>query len=188
MATLPHTTDDVTFDAALRGLADQARTRYAGEEKRLAKALVIALNHGVTFLPDGTALVQSQSDAEIVYEVRHGQCDCKDASRAPEGRCKHRWATCLVRKAQKQRAAEAAAHTYYATLYRNDTDDTGVQGTAQSLPQRGWMFRNLDDSWVVASADHAHLVLGGREGIASAKRQEEEAAGGLAAIVCGYGT
>jgi len=36
---------------------------------------VIALNGGVTLQADGTALVRSQRDADIQYQV-NGHCDC----------------------------------------------------------------------------------------------------------------
>jgi hypothetical protein len=146
MATIPDTTapvNTVQFDTALRGLAERARTRYAGEAARIERGLVIALNGGVTLHVDGTARVQSASDPEVVYTV-NGHCDCPDASRALGARCKHRWAACLVK-----RAVQAAA--YYTTT-------TETQG----------------------------LVLGGHRATADAKRAEEEAAGGLVAIICGY--
>ena len=145
MTTVAHTDHTVQFDHALRTLADQARTRYAGEAARLDRGLVIALNGGVTLHADGSAEVASCSNAEVVYHVDGGVCDCPDFPRAPEGRCKHRWAKCLVK-----RATQAAA--YYTTT-------TDAQG----------------------------LVLGGHKATADAKRAEEEAAGGLPALICGYG-
>jgi hypothetical protein len=144
MATIPQTLTTVQFDTALRTLADQARTRYAGEAARIDRALVIALNGGVTLHADGTASVQSCSNADVVYHVAAGICDCPDFARAPGGRCKHRFSVCLVKKAQK-------AAAYYTTT-------TDTQG----------------------------LVCGGHRATADAKRAEEEAAGGLVAIVCGY--
>lgn len=89
----------VEFDAALRSLAARAATRYPGETDRLGRGLVLALNGHVTLLPDSQADVQSGSNPEIVYHITHGQCDCQDASRAPDGRCKHLFAAVLVRRA-----------------------------------------------------------------------------------------
>ena len=131
-------------DTTLRQLAAQAATRYAGEKARIDRGLVLALNGHVTVHADGTARVQSGTDAEVVYTV-NGHCDCPDSSRAPEGRCKHRWAKCLVKRAMQ-------AAQYY-------TSTTPAQG----------------------------LVLGGHKATADAKRAEEEAAGGLVALICGYG-
>jgi hypothetical protein len=130
-------------DTTLRQLAAQATTRYAGEKARIDRGLVLALNDHVTLHADGTASVQSGTDAEIVYTV-NGHCDCPDVARAPEGRCKHRWAKCLVK-----RAHQAAAY------YTSTTDSQG-------------------------------LVLGGHKATADAKRAEEEAAGGLVAILCNH--
>lgn len=115
MVIMTEATRTVQFDAALRTLAGQARTRYAGEHARIDRALVIALNGGVTLTPDGSAAVQSSANAEVTYHVHQGVCDCPDFPRAPEGRCKHRYAACLVRKALK-------ATAYYATT----TDRQGL--------------------------------------------------------------
>ena len=131
-------------DTTLRQLAQQATARYAGDQARIDRGLVLALNGNVTLHADGTASVQSGTDAEIVYTV-NGHCDCPDAQRAPEGRCKHRWAKTFVKRAQQ-------SDEYYTSI-------TPAQG----------------------------LVLGGNRAIADGKRAEEDAAGGLVAIVCGYG-
>ena len=165
-------------DTTLRQLAAKATERYAGEAVRLNKGLTIALNHGVTFLPDGTALVKSQRDAEVVYEVKAGRCDCSDAERAPEFRCKHRWAACFSKKATAQMPKPL---TYYATYYT--TEETWLQGTATYLDARGWVFRDEDDSIVIAYADHASLVLGGRVDLLA---EADRADGDLVRKVCGY--
>jgi hypothetical protein len=179
MHNVAQTVTTVQFDTALRAMADRARTRYAGEAARIDRGLVIALNGGVTLHQDGTASVQSCSNAEVVYTV-HGHCDCPDASRAPEGRCKHRWAKCLVKRAQQQVAEDRARNTYYATYYLDD--DTTYQGTAQYLDGQGWVFRSAADDYTVAYADHASLVLGGNVAILEAQRVAD---GNLAAKVCG---
>lgn len=167
------------FDNALRAAAARACTRYAGEAARIERGLVLALNGAVTLHADGTASVQSASDTEIVYTV-NGHCDCPDAARAPEGRCKHRWAKVLVKKAQ---AALDARPRYYATYYA--PDGTAHPGIATAT-EMGWLFIGDAREEPLYAAPQA-LVLGGNCAIADAKRAEEEAAGGLAAIVCGYG-
>ena len=98
MSHVHETSSTVQFDTTLRQLAAQATTRYAGEKARIDRGLVLALNGHVTLHADGTASVQSGTDAEVVYTV-NGHCDCPDVARAPEGRCKHRWAKCLVKRA-----------------------------------------------------------------------------------------
>ena len=99
MSTVAQPQTHSNLDDHLYALAAQARARYAGEHARIDRGLVIALNGGVTVHADGTADVQSASDPEIVYHVAHGTCDCPDFQRAPDGRCKHRYAVCLVKKA-----------------------------------------------------------------------------------------
>lgn len=132
MATsIPQPLTTIEFDTALRTLATRAHSRYAGESARIDKGLVLALNGHVTLCPDGTALVRSERDPEVTYRVAHSICDCPDGTRAPEGRCKHRYAVCLVRKAQ------ALGPTWYATYVR-DTRAL-LHGTAVYTPQ-GWAF------------------------------------------------
>src|SRR5262245_6321168 len=175
------TVNTVQFDAALRALAARARARYAGEAARLDRGLVIALNGGATLHADGTASVQSASDPEIVYHV-NGRCDCRDAERAPEFRCKHTWAKCLVKRAQQQVADEQAAQTYYATYIT--PDGLVLQGTAQWMPADGWLFIDAETAHAYLTQRAAALTLGGRVDILEAQR---EADGDLVRKVCGYG-
>ncbi len=121
----------VQYDAALHTLAAQATTRYAGEHLRIAKGLVIALNHGATLQADGTALVQSQSEPEIVYAV-NGHCDCRDATHgAPDGRCKHRWAKALTTRALALAAAPVETiSTLTEQLFGPQTAAAAAQRTA----------------------------------------------------------
>jgi len=165
-------------DTTLRQLAAQATTRYAGEKARIDRGLVLALNGHVTVNADGSADVLSGSGAEVAYHVAHGTCDCPDFTRAPDGRCKHVWAKCLIKRAQAQMPKPV---TYYATYYTSE--ETWLQGTATYLENRGWVFRDDDDSIVIAYADHASLVLGGRVDLLAAA---DKADGNLAAKVCGY--
>lgn len=176
MTTVAHTDQTVQFDTALRALALAARTRYAGEAVRIEKALVIALNHGVTILPDGTALVTSQSDPEVMYEVRNGVCDCPDFSRAPDGRCKHRFSVCLVKKALK---SEANAQRYFATYYPPSGEM--VSGIAEHTAN-GWLFigdEGEEPQYVASQA----LCLGGNVQIANAQQVKD---GNRVAAICGY--
>jgi hypothetical protein len=115
--SVAHTQSVVQFDAALRALADQARTRYPGEAARLDRGLVLALNGHVTLAENGHAFVRSGSDPEVRYVVMR-TCDCPDVERAPDGRCKHRWAASLVRKARASLATATAptaapVHAYH---------------------------------------------------------------------------
>jgi hypothetical protein len=69
-------------------------------------------------------------------------------------------------------------YAYYGELY----------GTAELLNGTGYLFRaeGARKATLVSYKDGA-LVLLGRVDIADAKRAEEEAAGGRAALVCGVG-
>jgi hypothetical protein len=173
--------ETIQFDNALRDLAERARTRYAGETARIDRGLCLALNGHVTLHQDGTASVQSGRDAEVVYTV-NGHCDCPDATRAPEGRCKHVWARCFVRKAHKQIEEDRAANTYYATYYAEH--GLAYQGIAQYIPGQGWVFQSDEDDFTLTYADHASLVLGGRVDILEAQRAAD---GSLVEKVC-FGT
>jgi hypothetical protein len=182
MAMIAQPFTPVQVDAALRLARTTAGSRYAGEAARMDRGLVLALNGAVTRHADGTASVRSAADAEVVYTV-NGHCDCPDASRAPEGRCKHRWAVALVKWALARLQADGPAPRYYATY----TDPAGVAhpGVATATPA-GWLFVGDQGEEPLYAAIQA-LALGGNCAIADAKRAEEEAAGGLAALVCGYG-
>lgn len=99
-----------TPDAVLRTLAAKALALYPGEAARIERGLLLALNGAVTLRPDGTATVQSGGkDPEVYYDVGRGLCDCRDFARAPGGRCKHRLAASLVRKAAKLASTPAPA-------------------------------------------------------------------------------
>jgi hypothetical protein len=182
MQTVHETITTVQFDTALRVMADRARTRYAGEAARIDRALVIALNGGVTLHQDGTARVQSSSDAEVVYHVGHGTCDCPDFERAPAGRCKHVWARCFLRKALKHIAEQAAAQTYYASYVT--PDGLLLQGTATWIPaEAGWLFIEAETNHAYLTQRAHALVLGGNVALVEAQRVAD---GNLVARVCGY--
>lgn len=133
--TVAQTQTTAQFDTALRTLAHQAATRYPGEQARIDRGLVIALNGGVTFAADGTALVRSQRDPEVVYTV-NGHCDCPDATRVPDGRCKHRWAKTLTRRALAPTHTRTAWYAEYQ----------GVYGQAIQDAYGAWTFVSDDDA------------------------------------------
>lgn len=134
MATVTQPCTTVQFDTALRTLAAQAATRYAGEAARIERGLVIALNGGVTLQADGTARVQSQCNAEVVYAV-NGHCDCKDAAHgAPDGRCKHRWAKTLTSRAS--RTEEPTTETLDDTIACLYGDQAAAREAQHAATQR----------------------------------------------------
>jgi hypothetical protein len=61
------------------------------------------------------------------------------------------------------------------------------QAAIATLVPGGYMLRLEDGTRKLAAHNDPQLILLGRCDIADAKRAEEEAAGGLAAIICGYG-
>jgi hypothetical protein len=73
------------------------------------------------------------------------------------------------------------AITHYA--YYGDT-----YGTAELLNGSGYLFRAEGErKATLVSYKDAELVLLGRCDLADAQRADDDAAGGLAAVVCGYG-
>jgi hypothetical protein len=63
-----------------------------------------------------------------------------------------------------------------------------VHGTAELLNGSGYLFRAAGEGKAtLVSYTDANLVLLGRVDLADAQRQVDDAADGLAALVCGYG-
>jgi len=75
-------------------IRQQALAQYPKEAARITRGHAIAAQGGVHLDGHGLAAVQSQRHPETWYTV-NGHCTCHDASRAPAGRCKHRWAKAL---------------------------------------------------------------------------------------------
>jgi hypothetical protein len=75
--------------------------------------------------------------------------------------------------------------THYAILTVNGED---VYGTAELLNGSGYLFRAEGErKATLVSYRDPELTLLGRCDLADAQREADEAAGGLAALVCGYG-
>jgi hypothetical protein len=91
----------VMFEAALLQATARAKAAYPAERCRIERGLQICLSDDVVIGADGVAIVHSQSEPDLDYHVG-SQCSCPDAKeRAPEGRCKHRWARSLFLYAQQ---------------------------------------------------------------------------------------
>jgi hypothetical protein len=77
------------------------------------------------------------------------------------------------------RKSQALTHyAYYGDVY----------GTAELLNGSGYLFRaEGEHKATLVSYKDADLVLLGRCDLADAPRADDDAAGGLAAVVCGYG-
>jgi hypothetical protein len=163
------------FDADLRALAEKAKTRYPGEDQRIERGLLLALNGHVELLPDGTATVQSSKDAEVQYQVRHGHCDCPDFARAPDGRCKHAYARALVRKAARPRVA-------YRVTYK------GEPGQAiRDEQMRVWLLADASDTMTrLYDRDLPNTQFHGRVDLAAAQAVTDLARTTLQAIAEGH--
>lgn len=134
--------------AALHDAAACALAKYPGEQARIERGLQLALAGHVTLLRDEKVAIVRSADGRRTYTV-NGFCECLDFSRAPEGRCKHRWSKALTVKARK-----FLGSTYYATL------DGAVHGTARQT-DGGWLFRADDGTEAHLPHDSARLALGG---------------------------
>jgi SWIM zinc finger len=75
--------------------------KYPTETARLLRGFYVALDDKVTLGADGTHTVESDVHGKAAYRVGK-TCTCQDYQygQAPDGRCKHRWAAALVKKAQ----------------------------------------------------------------------------------------
>jgi len=163
------------FDTDLRALAEKATTRYPGEQARIERGLLLALNGHVELLPDGTATVRSGKDAEVVYRVTRHSCDCADVVRAPDGRCKHRWSVALVKKALPRRTRIAYHATYKGAHGQAIRDEYG----------HVWFHGDDDTMTRLYDGDRPHLQLHGRVDVAAEAAVADLANATLQAIALG---
>jgi hypothetical protein len=150
---------------ALSDAAACAIAKYPAEFLRIERGLDLALQGHVALLADQhIAIVRSQTRPGVEYSV-NGQCSCHDFSRAPGGKCKHRYAYWFMR-----RAHELLADTYYARI---DTPATTLYGTARKQTDDTWRFRSEQGTEIVYDADSPALVLGGNIGIGAGQERED---------------
>jgi hypothetical protein len=141
----------LAFDTALRdALAELPAMR---DLARAGKGLVMALNGLVTRQSDTIALVRSQTDPEVVYQVHsRGGCDCHDAQRLrrlyPDGSvgqraCKHWYASVLVACAHINLAIKGykphADPVWYPAVAL-DEEHYGLSGYAMEQADGSWRF------------------------------------------------
>ena len=162
------------LEQAVRHSAIEAMARYdsAADSARIGRAVDLVLAGHVTLLPTGEADVRSQR-GHGSYHV-NGACQCPDFARAEAGRCKHRYAKALLRRAHRILASAWYA-TYSPTLGAEQQGIAFAQGS-------DWMFipEGHTAGW---PCDQNALVLGGNVALADAQRAAD---GNLAAKVCGY--
>ena len=171
MTSLPHLTP---FEQAVRHSAIEAMARYdsAADTARITRAVDLILAGHVTLLPNGEADVRSQT-GHGSYHV-NGACQCPDFARAEAGRCKHRYAKAILKRAHRLLAA-----AWYATY--SPATGADMQGIAFAQGS-DWLFipEGQAAGW---PCDLDALVLGGNVALADAQHAAD---GNLAAKVCGY--
>lgn len=96
---------------AIHAAYNKAIAKYPGEKKRIAKGLAIALS-GKVQVNFGTleSVVPSGTVSDRKYKVTRQSCNCPD-SKAPEKRCKHRYAVWLIRRAMVDLHSSYYVHT-----------------------------------------------------------------------------
>ena len=85
------------FREAVQTVAAQAKAALPDCHGRIDKAVALVLAGDVQINADGSATVGSQTSTRT-YQT-NGACDCTDYQKAPEGRCKHRLARWITKKA-----------------------------------------------------------------------------------------
>ena len=130
------TTYDVTqmdsgqrFRCALSQATEAARKRFPHSMDRIAKAWELASEGKVVLHPKNKTATVTSSDGKRAYTV-NGHCECPDATRAPEGVCKHKFAALILRKAlvlvKEFAAATSPVTVPAAVLHPEDEDDDAV--------------------------------------------------------------
>jgi hypothetical protein len=122
MASLPQVIETPTssLSQALGFAYHVALSHHPKEAARIQRGHAIALQGDVRCYGSGLAEVQSQSQSQTTtWYVVNGRCYCPDSGRAPQGRCKHRWAAWVLTWAQTHLAQQNGASAPQApkTLY-----------------------------------------------------------------------
>ena len=143
---------------ALDRIRQQALAQYPKEAARIRRGHAIAVQGGVHLDGHGLAAVQSQRHPETWYTV-NGHCTCHDASRAPAGRCKHRWAKALLVQALTTPYAFPRWRKYEATYQGPESGGEPVNGIAELLEPGLFVFWPTDQRTCWHSAYH-EVALG----------------------------
>src|SRR5712691_6505090 len=161
------------FEQAVRDSAIEAMARddSTADTARITRAVDLILAGHVTLLPNGEADVRSQR-GHGSYHV-NGACQCPDFARVEAGRCKHRYAKAILKRAHR-----ILASAWYATY--SPTTGAEMQGFAFAQGN-DWLFipEGQTTGW---PCDLDALVLGGNVALADAQHAAD---GNLAAKVCG---
>lgn len=153
--------------------------KYPDESDRLLRGFALALGGHVELHEGEAHIVRSGTDADTVYAV-NGQCTCPDYKKAPDGRCKHRFAAALAKRARDLMVPgfPPEPNKYYATFQVPGGEpvpgicvemDDALYFIPDHAPEQG--------CWVGAR----EVTLGGDVALAQAQR---EADGVLVQAVC----
>jgi hypothetical protein len=130
-------------------VAAQAKAALPEANGRVERARDLVLGHLVSRNQDGTFTVRSQSARGKSYTI-NGECNCPDAAKLVDKRCKHRIATWIWRKAQQVLEAQlgsngqqpeeatAEASTLDAVASRASTLEPHPEPAAAELPSAPW--------------------------------------------------
>jgi hypothetical protein len=159
-------------ELALLIAAKQAKETYPTETARIDAGVALVITGGVE-LVEGTrvAIVRSEHEAGKQYRV-NGVCNCPDSHyRAPDGRCKHRWAKALYIRARR----EGATWAVYGAQYEAPSGEC-VMGTACWVPAKGaWAFVPEDGREPLYPAIAMLTLLGRLDLSQTQARQDQEA-------------
>ncbi len=89
----------------------KARQALPTHAERITKAVALILDGHVSRQADGTFQVKSQSQRGHKTYTVNGQCECMDARKSSDGRCKHLLASMIWRRAQRLLQEPAAPST-----------------------------------------------------------------------------
>lgn len=162
---------DTRTHAAVQAMVLKAIAAYPDEQARIERGAQLALQGHVELLEDGSAKVRSSDLAQTYYCINR-TCPCWDFQRAPGGRCKHRWAKTLLRRATDAlyRAPVATADpqqpydfpsytTFAATYVGPEQAYQGCNGQAHVI-RDGFIFTPDEAPFFAFPCAYAEIALG----------------------------
>ena len=118
------------FTQTVLTVAAHAKAALPEANGRVDRARDLVLAGAVVHNPDGSFTVRSQNEREKTYTVEDGTCQCPDAEKAPEGRCKHLISTWLWRKSRK------VVEEQLATTALGSAGEAPQSEASQNIPER----------------------------------------------------
>ena len=161
---MPYVLNPIVFDIALRKTTVLALTAYPTDKKRIERGAQLVRDGHVTFEENGhTALVRSGSNPDRVYHS-NGSCECIGFTYAKNGRCSHRYAKSLLRKAR----------TLYETMIGNTwyAAYADMHGIAYKGDDHYVFFGDNGEEKIVVW-NNPSLMLFGNCAIADAQKAED---------------